>query len=312
MLRSPTKASSTPSFNSESNLTTSANSETNKNVTQRKRKQDDNTELQRLESMMQELKSMFSEFASQQNQQNNRIDSLHSAIEDIRSQNSVISSQNTEIRTQNDEIRSSVQFLSDKYDDALLEINNLKEECNYNQKVIKTLEFKVDYLERNLKAASIEIKNMPTSNSETRDTLTGLLQNLGNFINQPVPPSEIKNIFRLRGKGEMVGTVIVEFSSTSTKEQFMRSIKKYNKQNIDNRLNTTHLQASGPKKPIFVSEALTSATKRLHYLTREFVKSSKYEQCWTANGKVYIREKEGKPSRIIKSEEDIAKLRKEK
>ncbi|KAJ8705855.1 hypothetical protein PYW08_012901 [Mythimna loreyi] len=175
-----------------------------------------------------------------------------------------------------------------------------------------TLELKVDYLERNLKAATIEIKNIPTSNPENITTLTGIVQKLGSIINQPVPAPDIKNIFRLRGKKETVGTVVVEFSTTSLKEQFIQSTKNYNKQHTGNRLNTSHLQATGPRKPIFVSEALTAATKRLHYLTREFIKNSEYEQCWTANGKVYIREKEGLPSRLIKSEEDLLKLRREK
>lgn len=92
----------------------------------------------------------------------------------------------------------------------------------------------------------------------------------------------------------------------------MRSAKNFNKQNIENRLNTTHLRAVGPKLPIYISESLTTTAKRLHYLTREFIKSSDYEQCWTANGKVYVREREGMSSQLIKSEEDLAKLRKKK
>ena len=309
---SPPKTSTSPLHKSEPDLTKSSNETKELNVTQRKRKRGDDAELQRIEMMMIEMKTMFSDFVAKQTQHNNKIDSLHSALEEIRSQNSTIRTQNTEIRAQNDEIRKSVQFLSDKYDDALLEINHLQEECNNNQKLIKTLELKVEYMERNLKAATIEIRNVPSSNSETRESLTGLVRKLGSIIHQPVPQSDIKNIFRPRGKKETVGPVIVEFSSISIKEQFMRSVKTYNKQNIQNRLNTTHLEAVGPTKPIYIGEALTSTAKRLHYLTREFVKNNKYEQCWTANGKVYVREREGMPARLIKSEEDLAKLRKEK
>lgn len=64
-------------------LCTSANNKTNKPVPQRKIKQDDNAELQRIEHMMLEMKSIFTEFVSQHIQQYNKIDSLHSALEDI-------------------------------------------------------------------------------------------------------------------------------------------------------------------------------------------------------------------------------------
>lgn len=203
-----------------------------------------------------------------------------------------------------------MQFLSDKYDEAIREIDHLQAETKNSQKVIKTLELKIDYLERNLKEATIELRNIPTSKPETRETLTELVQKIGCTTNQPVSPSEIKNIYRLRSKKETVGTVIVEFTTPSIKEGFMRSTKNYNRLNPENRLNTTHLQPSGPRKPIYMSEALTSAAKRLYYLAREFIKSSHYVQCWTSNGKVYIREREGMSSQLIKSEEDLAKLRK--
>lgn len=312
MPRSPPKTSSSPLHNSEPDLSTSITTGLKEHITQRKRKRGDDVELYRIETMMLEMKSMFTDFVAIQTQHNSKIDSLYSALEDIRSQNSLITSQNAEIRTQNSEIQQCVQFLSDKYDDAILKINNLEAECNSNQKTMKSLELKIDYLERNLKTSTIEIKNIPSSNPENRETLTESLVRLGSIINQPIPPSEIKQIFRLRGKKETVGTVIVEFSSTSTKEQFLRSTRIYNKHNLENRLSTTHLHATGPSKPIYVSEALTSAAKRLHYLAREFVKTSEYEQCWTTNGKVYVREREGLPSRLIKAEEDLAKLRKQK
>lgn len=209
MEHSPLTTSSVPLYNSETDLM-SSKKETNENITQRKKKRGVDAELQRIETMMQEMKSMFSEFVAQQTQQNNKIDSLQLALEDIKSQNSIISCQNTKIQ-------DTVQFLSDKYDEAILEINNLQTECTNNQKVIKSLEIKVDYLERNLKASTVEISNIPSSNPENRETLIGIVQRLGSIINQPVPLLDIKNIFRSRSKKEAVGTVIVEFSSTSKK-----------------------------------------------------------------------------------------------
>ncbi|KAJ8727991.1 hypothetical protein PYW08_016376 [Mythimna loreyi] len=309
--RSPPKTTSSPSLHSsEPNL--SSSSDTHDKVNQRKRKSGDAAELQRMEKAIMEMKNMFSELVSQRSQQNVKIDSLHTAIENIRSQNAMISTQNSEIRTQNDDIRASVQFLSDKYDDAMMELGHLKSECSNNKKIIKILELKVDHLEKNLKSASLELKNILSAHPETQQTLTNSVQKIGNIISQPVKSTDIKTIFRTKSKKDSVGTVLVEFTSSSIKEQFLNSSKNYNKLNKTNRLNTTLLQATGPEKPIYVSEALTTMTKRLHFLSREFIKSSTYEQCWIANGKVYVREKEGMPSRLIRTEEDLVKLRKEK
>lgn len=309
--RTPPPAS--PHSASEPNLTssTNTNSDNNINITHRKkiRSTDDMT---RMEKMIEDMKEMFSELVTKQNEQNEKMNLLQLALEDIRSQNTSISVQNSEIRTQNEKIKETIDFLSEKYDDALVEINDLRAECSSNKKVIKALEIRVDFLEKQQKAASLEIKNLPSSTLETRESLTSAVQKLGQIISQPVSATEIKNIFRYKSKSDVVGPVLVEFTSVTIKEQFLKSTKDFNKHNKENRLNTSHLVENGPRQPLYVNEVLTAMTRRLHYLARELTKEFGYHQCWVANGKVYIREKDGMSSRLIKTDEDLAKLRKEK
>lgn len=312
MRHSPPKSPTSPHYTSEPNLTTlSTSTHENFNVTQRKRKRE-NDELERMENMMKEMKTMITELVSKQTHQSDKMDTLQSALDDIRSQNLAISTQNSEIRLQNEEIQKSMAFLSSKYDDAIVDITNLRAECSKNQKVISALEQKIDFLEKSLKASSIEIKNIPTAEPETTETLTHTVQILGNVISQPLQKNDIKNIFRLKNKTDSTGTVLVEFASPAIKEKFLTSTKNYNKNNKENRLNTTHLHEKYPKHPLYISEVLTAMTRRLHYLAREFVKNSDYDQCWTANGKVYVREKQGMPGRLIKSDDDLKKLQKQK
>lgn len=310
--RTPPPAS--PHSASEPNLTSSTNntnSDNNTNITHRRkiRSADDMT---RMEKMIEDMKEMFSELVTKQNEQNAKMNSLQLALEDIRSQNTAISLQNFEIRTQNEKIKETIDFLSEKYDGALVEIHDLRTECSSNKKVIKALEIRVDFLEKQQKATSLEIKNLPSSTHETRDSLTGTVQKLGHIISQPVSTTEIKNIFRYKSKSDAVGPVLVEFTSVNLKEQFLKSTKDFNKHNKDNRLNTSHIVENGPRQPLYVNEVLTAMTRRLHYLARELTKEFGYHQCWVANGKVYIREKDGMSSRLIKTDEDLAKLRKER
>ncbi|XP_013146619.1 PREDICTED: uncharacterized protein LOC106109570 [Papilio polytes] len=91
-----------------------------------------------------------------------------------------------------------------------------------------------------------------------------------------------------------------------------RKEDKFNKNNSNNKLNTEHLQIKGPKIPIYFSENLSTKTKRLYYLAREFAAYEKYKFCWTTHGKVYLRKEEGTPLYRINSEEDINKLKLEK
>lgn len=266
----------------------------NKNVTQRKRKRDDE-ELIRMENLMQSMQKMVSDLVVQQTQQNLKIDSLKTAIDDI--------------KIQNIEIQRSVEFMSQKYDEAVQKIEELKEDTSKNKNYIRVLETKIDSMERSPRASSVELKNIPKEKVENKESLTVAVQKISQIINQPVQKSEIKEIFRTKSKAESEGLVIVEFTSSSIKESFLRSVKKFNRENNQDRLSTSHLQAQGMKKQIYISESLTAKTKRLFYLGREFIKTNDYEHCWTANGRVYIRKKEGCPSQLITSEEDFSRLK---
>lgn len=298
---------------SDSNLVVRSDIQTTgrSNVTQRKKKSEDD-EKSRMDNLMTEMRSMFSSLVNQQTEQNKKIDSLQTALDEIRSQNTVIKTQNSEIRSQNSELQKSIDFLSHKYDDAVNRINNIQAECNVTRDVVKTLESRVDYLERQIRVTSLEIKNIPVSVPENRTTLLSVVERLGNIVKNPVTQNEIKEIFRIKSKSESVGSVIVEFVSSSSKERFLKSVKTYNKENRHNRLNASHLLNNGLKTPIYISEALTTKTKRIYYLAREFIKTSEFEHCWTSNGKVYVRKREGFSSQLINSEEDLAKLRREK
>lgn len=280
-------------------------------VTKRKKKHEDD-EKSSVGNVMSEMKSMFNELVKQQTQQNEKIDTLQSALDEIRSQNTIIKTQNIEIKTQNNELQKTINFLSQKYDDAVQKIDNLQVDHNRNKEAVKKLEDRVDYLERQTRVASLEIRNIPKLTPENKATLFSIVEKIGNVVNQPVQKSEIKEVFRVRTKTESMGPVIVEFVSSSSKENFLKTIKTYNKENKSNRLNTSHLHNNGIKAPIYVSEALTAKSKRLFYLAREFIKTSEFEHCWTSNGKVYVRRREGFPSRFISSEEDLASLRREK
>lgn len=102
----------------------------------------------------------------------------------------------------------------------------------------------------------------------------------------------------------------MEFTTVLKKEEILSSVKRFNKgKKSDEKLNTTHLKIKGTKKPIYASELLTAKVKVLFYLSRDFAKTHDYSYCWTSNGVVYLRKRDGAPLLRVDQQSDLDKLR---
>ncbi|XP_028161715.1 uncharacterized protein LOC114353800 [Ostrinia furnacalis] len=212
------------------------------------------------------------------------------------------------IKQQNLDYQKSLEYLSDMYDSLLRRMDTVEKENLAYKTRIANLEGKVEQLERNLKASSIEIRNVPVCQTENKSSLRAHLLQLSDVINLNIQDKDIRDVFRIRKKNNS-GPIIAEFTTNSLKEMFIKSSIDYNKERPkEQKLNTSHLKIEGKPMPIYITDNLTTKTRRLHFLSREFVKTHQYAGYWIAYGKVYLREKEGKPALRIDCEEDLAKL----
>ncbi|CAG9785985.1 unnamed protein product [Diatraea saccharalis] len=284
---------SAPASDCESHVSDTNDTVRMDKASQRQKRKRTNTSDSQLMNFMTEMKGLFSEFKAQQD---DKLDKICSVIE--------------EIKTQNSEIRSSMEFLSNKYDSMLDQLNTLRQETANNKVYIESLENKIEKYERSSRSTCVEIRNIPVIKSETKPTLLKTLTEIGNIINVSIQPLEVKDVFRINNKNHETKTIIVEFTNVFTRDRILNGYKNFNKSN--GRLNTEHLKFSGTTKPIFISENLTAKMKRLFYLTRVFASSNEYKYCWTANGKIVIREKEGSTLHWIKDESDLQKLGRQK
>lgn len=240
-----------------------------------------------------ELKYMFEDW---QNQQEAKFVTLKSSMDAI--------------IKQNEEIKSSMKLLSDKYDDILSDMKKLRQENSNNKSHIKTLETQLEHLEKKSRSCSIELRNIPKIESETKQSLIDLTKNIGAVLNTPIHDSDIRDVYRMIIKDKPNGPVIVDFNSTFIKENIIKSTITYNKEkSADKRLNTSTLKINGPAKPIYVAESLTKKVKRLHYLARVFAKENNYDSCWTSYGKVYLRRNKTDQRVCVNSEETLENLK---
>lgn len=190
-----------------------------------------------------------------------------------------------EIKAQNSDLHSTIQSMSSLYDDLMVKVVQLEKIRKHDLEYIKTLEDRVESLERGTKSSSLEIRNVPKKPGETKSDLINIVKTIGIFVNTQIQAHDIRDVYRLSTKNPQTnGPITAEFTSIITKEIFLTNIKKHNKDNINNRLNTSHINMDS-NLPIYISESLTTKARKLFYQAREFTKANDYAYRWISPGK---------------------------
>lgn len=216
----------------------------------------------------------------------------------------------TELRSDYQDLNASVKFISEKYDDLHSKIIELDKQKRDHLKYIRDLENKIESMEQYQKSSSIEIRNVPKQKKvETTDDLLGIIENIGNVLSVDLGKHVIKDIFRINTKSENYKPIIVDLTNKISKDKVLWSTKIFNKKNANNKLNTTHLKINDSRTPIYISESLTTYTKKLFYLSRQFAKEFKYTFCWVSYGRIFLRKDEGSKQIRIDCEGDLQKLK---
>lgn len=248
-----------------------------------------------------ELKSMLTAMMSNQSA---RLDKLELLMVNINGQTTNIESTNTVIQ-------KSMTSLSDKMTKIEAQITNLEVNRKAMSAELTAIQEKVISFDRHISKTSIEIRNVPKRSTETKTMLYETIFQLSRSLSLEISRSDIRDVTRGPSKKEqMTSTLNVEFSNTLAKTQCLTMAKEFNKKNQQNKLNSTHLAFPGSAVPIYIDELLTPASKRLFYLTRNFVKQSHYNFCWTSNDKIFLKENKDSAYFQIKSESHLNSLAK--
>lgn len=172
------------------------------------------------------------------------------------------------------------------------------------------LENRLEDIQRTNRKNNIEMKNVPKGKTETKEDLMDMVVRLGKSIDCNINQSDVKDIYRVRGKkeGQTNTPIIVEFSSTILKANVLKMSKARNIKH-KGKLCAKHIGfTKNEDTPIFVAEQLTIKGSRLHYLARDLAKSKDYKFCWTSYGRVHVRRNESSPIITIHSEDQVNKL----
>lgn len=236
-------------------------------------------------------------------------DLLSSQLSEIKKNTQMLN----EIKTTNNGIEGALTFLSSQYEESRKKIEKLESQAAADKTYIITLEHKIMDLQRDNRKSSIEIKNVPIIEGETKDTLVNMVAHLGDAIRCPVTKSEIRDIYRIKNKKEnqKCSTVIVESTSTILRNDILKMSKAYNLRSGTKLCAANLGMHVNEYVPIYVTEHLTPLAARLYFLARDLKKAKSFKYCWTSYGKVYLRKEDN--SRVIEvlSEAQIERLAKE-
>lgn len=234
--------------------------------------------------------------------QSSRLDKLENHILEIKNSNS-------NIEVTNSEIEKSMSSLSDQLTSLETKIINLEKERNSMAIKLTTLEEKVESYERSLVKTCVELRNVPKRSNESKKMLYDTLLELSKHLVVNIQVSDIRDVLRQPSKKEnQNSTLTVEFTNTLVKSNFLSAVKEHNKRNPNNKLNSTHLGIAAPKTPTYVAEQLTTNSKRLFYLARNYSKVNQYAFCWTADGRILMKKTPDSPSIVIRSELQLKNL----
>lgn len=218
------------------------------------------------------------------------------------------------------EIRKLFTTFTMNQKEDMRELHNTMKEI---QESNKSIENSINYLaaqneELNLKInlqllsrkTNFEIKGVPKKDKETKQELVDMVVTLSKNIECAISKSDIKDIYRVRGKNtEQKNTpIVVETGSVLVKTEFLKMAKSFN---IKNRMKlcAKHLGfKTHEDTPIYLSENLTQKGSRLHYLARDLARSNDYQFVWTSYGKVYVRKNENSKVIVINSEQQVHNL----
>ncbi|XP_064486003.1 uncharacterized protein LOC135398533 [Ornithodoros turicata] len=195
------------------------------------------------------------------------------------------------------QMESSLQVMSDKYDQVLSELSHQKQEIGALQKRVDKIEHSavqlsalesvkrdLNDLEQYGRRNNLEIHGIPYAPNES---LLDKLSEVAAVLNVPQPDTNsIEAIHRLPFTPGKIPAVIVRFTNRSICERWLANRSKLRTHKIHN-------------QNIYVNENLTASNRKLFYDARMRAKDLHYKFVWHKYGAIYVRKDESaKPIRV--------------
>lgn len=154
-------------------------------------------------------------------------------------------------------------------------------------------------LEQYSRRLCVNVSGVPETADESTDQI---IMDLGKMAGVTVAPTDIDRTHRV-GKVSGGGSraIIVRFANFAKRQEFYNARRELRKPRPV-RNSTVSKEAAGKT---FVSDNLTRTNQHIMYVARSMKKQGKLHSAWTDVGRMKIRLREGGPTKIIRSLEDL-------
>lgn len=220
-----------------------------------------------------------------------------------------LKSEITELKESMNFINLQYEEFKDQHQSALKSVEELRLENTNLRSTLIHLNGRVDQLEQQARLNNVELQCIPEKKSEN---LVNIVSSLCKVVNCTVKPENIvkcTRIAKLDPTGVRPRSIILQLSSPIVRDQFLASVKNYNKtKKPEDKLNTSHIGLNCEKKPIYVVEHLTPSNKALHAAARLRAKERKYKYVWIRNGKIFVRKADDSDFIIVKDASSLDRI----
>lgn len=221
-----------------------------------------------------------------------------------------------EIKNKITDFDQSLNFLSQEYDTIRKELDTQKNSVISLQKENELLRTntremaqRLRQIDQQSRACNIEINCVPEHRNEN---LVNLVQQLSKVIKCPVKENDIffcSRTAKMNTSTNRPRSILVRFSSARLRDTFLAASIDFNKKNVKDKLNSSHLGIAVEKKsPVYVVENLSPENKALHAAARLKAKELSYKYVWVRNGRIYLRKTDDSKFILIHDSCSLANL----
>ncbi|KAI5630739.1 hypothetical protein NE865_16549 [Phthorimaea operculella] len=220
-----------------------------------------------------------------------------------------------EINTLQVEFTKTTDFLAEEQKELKVQIesaNNLITKLsNENLKLqneLTKVNQRTKTLEKISRSHNVEIQAVPEKRNEN---LEAMFEKLCSLIKVPYPGKgicPIRRIAKLNTQSNRLRTILVTMPSERHRDCIISGCRRYNKDNKDNPLDSTHLGVAGEKRRFYIAEHSSPECKELHAAARQFKKDKNYQYVWVVNDRVYLRKNDATNAIHVKSLKFLSKI----
>lgn len=216
------------------------------------------------------------------------------------------------------ELKSAIQEFKTDFikttDYIVAEVEDLKKQIKNKDQLITEITLKQSDLEKetiNLKlrltnmekisrANNIEIQAVPERNNED---VYKIFKSICLTIGLQIPDADIhscRRVAKMDPKSSRPRNLLVTLSFSRLRDNVISAVSRFNKQHLNNKLNSIHAGIDGESRRIYINEHLSTELKHLFSAVRKFAKDNDCDFVWVKYGQIYIRKNTtSKATRII-------------